>query len=266
MWVGDTLRIPSGVSSICPIIIETLAFLTKIYRKERDFLADPQFPKSILSHAHASRIYLFQSIYKQYSRLALTNSADRSIAISGLEKRLANALDTTGNYGTFQCYLHRSLLWQRSDNCSTMKRISYPKGREMPSWSWMAYKGEIEYLKLPHVLKLSKTVRWTRSWKGVGVQLRALARTFSLNADEEQLLRLDEECNWDLRSLRCVIIGRITDGRFPDDCNDPGQGHYVLVVRPVDLRKSVYERVGVGLIKRKHISFRRSEAQNAKIV
>src|ERR1700749_4852812 len=79
--------------------------------------------------------------------LAFTNNEDRSIAISGLEKRLIRTFNTRGAYGVFDTFLNRSVLWQRGGD--EMNRISYPARRSVPSWSWMAYDGRITYVDVP---------------------------------------------------------------------------------------------------------------------
>jgi hypothetical protein len=60
---------------------------------------------------------------KEYSKRGLTNKTDRCVAISGLEARIARAIGCQSKYGIFWQYLHRNLLWQRSEE--KMKRIEY---------------------------------------------------------------------------------------------------------------------------------------------
>jgi hypothetical protein len=113
-------------------------------------LGDSSFPDSVESRSNQNRVYLLQSIFKTYTKLAFTNLTDRSVAISGLESRFARAFGTEGSYGIFQRYLHRSTLWQRSGD--KMKRIKPPPDLpewKVPSWSWMAYEGEISYMDIP---------------------------------------------------------------------------------------------------------------------
>jgi hypothetical protein len=73
---------------------------------------------------------------------------------------LAKALETNVSYGIFQCYLHRSLMWHRSQG-TPLRQILYADGKAPPSWSWMAYcgssnennethHGEIQYYQMGH--------------------------------------------------------------------------------------------------------------------
>jgi hypothetical protein len=53
--------------------------------------------------------------------------------------------------------LLRSLLWYRGGdpNTSSLTRIEFPDDRVgVPSWSWMAYTGEIDYLSLDAMVAL----------------------------------------------------------------------------------------------------------------
>lgn len=77
------------------------------------FFGDSDFPRSAIQYFKGGWIRFYEIIYKQYSRLAFTRTKDRSIAISGLEKRLIRFFNTHGGYSIFECFLHRDLLWQR---------------------------------------------------------------------------------------------------------------------------------------------------------
>jgi len=103
------------------------------------------------------KILRYQDLYKSYSRLDLTNDYDRPMAIDGLQDRLLGTLKTLGGFGVFdegvkkKGLLRRSLLWHRAESeTKTMKRIKFPAARHaisiVPSWSWMAYSGAIEYI------------------------------------------------------------------------------------------------------------------------
>ena len=122
-------------------------------------LCDPQFPAFISARGHIIKVLLFRSLFETYSKLTLSNLTDRSVAISGLESRLARAFETEGRYGTFHRYLQRSILWQRATDSGNgtdrMKRIS---GHKVPSWSWMVYKGGISYVDIPF-----EAVEWSNA-------------------------------------------------------------------------------------------------------
>lgn len=99
----------------------------------------------------------YQNLYKQYSELDLTNAYDRPVAIDGLQDRILSALRTNGGFGVFdegkkKGLLRRSLLWHRGNDTLRLRRIKFPADRAIsvvPSWSWMAYTGGIDYFTLP---------------------------------------------------------------------------------------------------------------------
>ncbi|KAK2757251.1 hypothetical protein FQN54_004765 [Arachnomyces sp. PD_36] len=61
------------------------------------FLSDANFPGFIIQGSHYTRVYLLQVIFERYSGLALSNKIDRSVAILGLQTRLADILGTEAN-------------------------------------------------------------------------------------------------------------------------------------------------------------------------
>src|SRR5215469_7798924 len=90
------------------------------------FLGDPNFPNIATNSTNGGRIRLYESLYKQYSRLQFSRDYDRPIAIAGLEQRLIRAFDTQGGYGVFERYFGRSLLWQRDSDVARMEKIDFP--------------------------------------------------------------------------------------------------------------------------------------------
>ncbi|KAK3350274.1 heterokaryon incompatibility protein-domain-containing protein, partial [Lasiosphaeria hispida] len=121
------------------------------------FLGDPSFPRLIETAKQGERIIHYQNLYKRYARLGLTNDYDRPMAIDGLQHRILGALKSQGGFGVFdegtkkKGLLRRSLLWHRANETPQLKRIVFPKDRTIsvvPSWSWMAYTGAIEYEQL----------------------------------------------------------------------------------------------------------------------
>ncbi|KAM7210022.1 hypothetical protein V8F06_014596 [Rhypophila decipiens] len=140
------------------------------------FIGDPSFPSVALSGNRGAEIRWYQELYEQYSRLSLSHLQDRPIAIRGLESRLIAAFakkypekDITGAYGVLHDgrdggLLHRGLLWRRGSaegkahgRTLGLRAINFPPGHEdiPPSWSWMAYSGGIDFIKVP-----GGTVEW----------------------------------------------------------------------------------------------------------
>ncbi|KAK4186814.1 hypothetical protein QBC35DRAFT_533079 [Podospora australis] len=119
------------------------------------FLGDPDFPKIIMNANQSEKILRYQDLYKSYSRLGLTNPYDRPTAIDGLQDRILKTLGSQGGFGVFdegtrkKGLLRRSLMWYRGAETPSLQRIVFPSDRAIsvvPSWSWMAYTGGIDYI------------------------------------------------------------------------------------------------------------------------
>ncbi|SCO76560.1 uncharacterized protein FRV6_00772 [Fusarium oxysporum] len=137
--------------------------MTKMQNTMADLLGDARFPdKAMRTQSRGLKIRYFQALYQQYSRLELSHIQDRPLAIAGLESRLRKAYRlrdddwAKGGYGIFHDgpghgLFHRSLLWKRSEDEPVMELIDFSRRPEdsMPTWSWMAFKGGIDYLDPP---------------------------------------------------------------------------------------------------------------------
>jgi hypothetical protein len=119
-------------------------------------MLDPGFPQRLLRAGNKRTIDFIQFLSTEYSRRGLTEKTDRCTAMSGLESRISQAKDCETRFGIFESFLHRSLLWQRTEERDT-DRISY-KNQIVPSWSWMAYNGSIDFTDIPF-----GRVEWVRS-------------------------------------------------------------------------------------------------------
>jgi hypothetical protein len=241
-----------------------------------DFLGDPKFPhKAMHTTSRALKISYFQDLFRQYSRLQFSRNEDRPFAIVGLEKRLQKAFGTKGGYGIFDDgpnggLFHRSLLWRRGEDEASMMPIVFPIERNVrvPSWSWMAYQGGIDYADPPFQTAdwEMKEVRppWTsdRTEDGetthseIGMALKATVRDFSLagrRADEAKLVYDTEKTGSNCGRSQCVIVARSREGS-----KDKDKRHYVLIVAPTQSTASheekLYKRVGAGYMLGKYIA------------
>jgi hypothetical protein len=230
------------------------------------FRSDPEFPHSIKRRSRAAQIELFQTLFADYSNLGLTQETDRPVAIDSLAMVLAKVFDTDVRYGIFKRDLHRSLLWQPSQNIP-MRRISYEVGQAPPSWSWMAYHGQIEYLEI-------RDVEWDRSVQFAedkasnaasnpedgGYALEAQVRRLQdceikpegdQKDNEVQHLCFDTQPGKVSTEVRCAIMGRETRGE------DGKRKYYVLFVTECATQPGCgkYERVGMGSIQQRFILF-----------
>ncbi|KAK8134996.1 hypothetical protein PG984_007008 [Apiospora sp. TS-2023a] len=123
--------------------------LGKLHNAKAALLSDAQFPASVVPYYKGGRIILTQHVYAMYSKLAFTHWSDRAVALLGLESRLGTTFKTRAEFGVLQEYLQRGLLWKRSETCRGLSRIEQKAAVSVPSWSWMAYQGAIDYVYVP---------------------------------------------------------------------------------------------------------------------
>jgi hypothetical protein len=240
-----------------------------------DFLGDPNFPdKAMKTPSRGLKIRYFQDLYWQYTRLEFTRNDDRPIAIRGLENRLRKAYGTKGGYGIFDDgpsggLFHRRLLWQRGEEEASMTKIVFPVERKIsvPTWSWMAYKGGIDYLDPPfQKVEWEKNdihPPWTRGGNkdsetthdDVDIDLVATARDFNVagsRAEDAKIVYDTERTASDGERVQCVIVGKFKEGR-----SDQDKRHYVLIITPTKSTgaggEKIYERVGAGYMLGKYI-------------
>lgn len=222
----------------------------------------------------------------RYSRLALSHEQDRPMAIAGLERRLIHSLNVHGGFGVLDNdspggvldddslgLLRRSLLWCRASDVASLQRINFQdNGRQKvhhsvpppPTWSWMAYRGGIEYLDLPfdgvEWEKDEILSPWTNSQPGTWYSsdpgrhvtgLSVIARDFDVEATPKPDSRLVYDIPTTASGLRldekCVILGRMKGTGQP---KKDMLGHYVMLISPQSPHVSraglAYKRVGVG--------------------
>ncbi|KAH7095139.1 heterokaryon incompatibility protein-domain-containing protein [Paraphoma chrysanthemicola] len=254
--------------------------LSRMHNNMADFLGDPNFPdKAMRVPSRALKIEYFQGLYKQYSRLSFTRWQDRPIAIAGLEKRLQRAFSTKGRYGIFDDgnradggLFHRSLLWRREwkvveeKDGEPLEAISFPAQSNMhvPTWSWMAYKGGIDYTDPPYNSATWETRELIPPWTQGGyhdpeanedVAIAAVARDFDLKGHDPKEVKIayDTENTTEGQRVQCVIVARSNDTR-----SDQDRRYYVLLViptkdKPDDGKGAKYKRVGAGFMLGKYI-------------
>ncbi|KAI8955714.1 hypothetical protein F4801DRAFT_574451 [Xylaria longipes] len=228
--------------------------LTKMTNWKSGILGDPDFP--MLSLRTLAPIQTYEQFYERYSLLRFNFGLDRSRAIQPLEKRLLQALGSEGGYGVVARFLGRSLLWRRAPG-QTLERIKFPAGQNIPSWSWQAYIGGINYLSMP-----PGTIDWKQihcrfgntdsrsipneSSEAIG-ELTAEAWDFDVQA-----LLADISNNltvvWDRgehgrrKDLKCITVG---SSEVHSDGTGPPPANYLLIVAP-SADCEAFERLGVG--------------------
>lgn len=244
--------------------------LTKMRNTKASFLGDPEFPKLAIEMSKGGKIRLYETLYKQYSRLELTKDEDRPLAIAGLEKRIINALGARGGYGVFEdqeagsgSYLGRSLLWKRSADVLSMVRITFNPNRvyPVPSWSWMAYQGAIDYMDLPFDgvdwekeeirspwTYIPRKSMWLTADRTANTMLTGVGRDLSIREEDDVVFdEYDRKRDLD---LKCVVIGCSKTGSSIDN-----KIHYVLLVgRGSSVENGIWERLGVAKLPGKRIT------------
>jgi hypothetical protein len=241
------------------------------------FIGDPNFPSKLAGADRGEKIRLYENLYQQYSRLEFTRTSDRPIAIAGLEKRVIRDLDSAhGGFGIFddgRSLLPRSLLWQRGENISSLRRIEFPSSRPMvvPSWSWMAYEGGIDFVPMPLGgviwLEGEDAVQgpWATSKKTwhtddgeKEVEITSTARKFTMGIEDDREFELVYDIQSpsaaDLKNILCVVVGRHNVRTRPIE----DMVHYVLLIAPklkaTTENDNIYERIGVGQMPGKYIN------------
>lgn len=210
---------------------------------------------------------LIQDLYERYSGLAFTKPSDRPVAILGLQDRLAKAFRTQAAYGCFAVYFARGILWKRRDE-KRMTRIVLPAGRPMPSWSFFSKEGAIKYLELefseidwatedfenPLTRQLApmseKSARLGNG--GDWSTLRGLARKIIMSQkDVKYYIIFDEEGEFQIADLRCVVFGRDRAKSLARDLK-----YHVLVIQKArnTFEADIYKRVGVASLKPVHVA------------
>ncbi|RBQ74195.1 hypothetical protein FVER14953_08385 [Fusarium verticillioides] len=219
-----------------------------------------------------AKILGYQDLYKLYSGLALTRPSDRPWAINGLQERIVSALKIQGQFGVFfedqpggrrRGLFRRSLLWCRSKTVTSLDRISFASGPSdlmVPSWSWMAYSGRIDYIPVEfggtewEPLQSQWDSGDKRTDSGV---LVGLARDYDVG-DTDSTLVFDSPPNFKKAGTLCIVLGK-QKGYMPDS----EKVHYALVVQPKPLasenQRSSYERVGAGTLLGKCIKWNKKE-------
>lgn len=113
------------------------------------FVQDSHFPERLSSAGIPRVVGFLMWFINGFSRRGITKPYDRYSAISGLITRMKahDVFGKHGEYGIFDWCLARQLLWRRADG-SSESPIDYTEidVKSVPSWSWMAYPGEVEFM------------------------------------------------------------------------------------------------------------------------
>lgn len=221
-------------------------------------MGDPNFPSILDTAQLGEKIERFQQLYSVYSRLGLTRPYDRPMAIASLEKRLLRTLQIQGGFGIFdggseKGLLRRSLLWCRGKDTPSLCPIEFPPNSDtVPSWSWMARSGGIDYLtpRLAGFDWEDLELPWYRSESiQSDITLGAQARDYDHGRAEkgESLVILDDPTDTDYYRAMCVVLG-VQKGAIPAE----DKQHYVLLVVATKTThhtgSKLFKRIGAGYL------------------
>lgn len=155
--------------------------------------------------------------------------------------------------------LRRSLLWRRGYDTPSLTRINFPDGHAtVPSWSWMAYTGGINYLDLDFGGLEWEDLQspWSRTEDREGNNaLTAKVRGYDRDAAKEFESSLIFDAGEGLEPDKgmCVVLGVQKGLMSLED-----KRHYLLLIVPTTKSgrngSRVVERIGVGYLPGKCIT------------
>ncbi|KAE8361751.1 heterokaryon incompatibility protein-domain-containing protein [Aspergillus caelatus] len=236
---GEGVRCDNFVKIECPLT--------------RSYMIDSNFPRRLITSGILPTIKFLQELIENYTRRDITVITDRIAAFTGLITRLEKALETEGKYGVFSCALPRLLLWKRPDSKTEPIGYDHP----IPSWSWMAYPGRIEFmttlpLSVSKYLHLDNDVLRVKVHTFENCHIRPRNKSHGIYSGQKRvgLLFFDTAR---VEFLNYVIIGRRAS-RTDDDL------YYILVVGKA---KSVgrYQRLGVGEVQARCVTKQCNDAE-----
>jgi hypothetical protein len=169
---------------------------------------------------------------------------------------MEKAIDSKCSYGILHCFLPRLLLWrviEKFDNNTS----SLNKNNQLPSWSWLT-QNQIKFLPKESIEVPRDVIRFGTE-RQLHVQIRSLQDCNTEQPKSQNILSGSKTNGWgelwfdsqsNTQVQDCVVIGM----RRNDNSNDADKTFYVLLVSKI--HGNQYQRVGVGMIKARHISNR----------
>lgn len=208
---------------------------------------DPDFPISVMAKTKISPISIFQDLYKTFSRLEFTRVSDRPLAIQGLERRLFRELGCEGQHGILTSdplYLAHSLLWRRATEVG-MHRTPIepsPDSVQPPSWSWMAYTGEISYVDIRFGEVDWEMLSSDRDGEGNLTALSVSGWDFDQGEIREACYDRPQDAM--RKGQKCVIVGR-------SKTRPEIRATFHLLLIAESEKEGVWMRIGVALAEEK---------------
>lgn len=135
-FTTEQIYLECGYGCICENMTYSFKPLT--------LLGSCRFPEPNPGYPRRTKESAFEETFTKFTTLAITFESDRPLAVAGLEQRLAQFYGTESTYGIVHAFLARSLFWNRA-GAKRLKHIKFLEAHPVPSWSWMAYHGKIQY-------------------------------------------------------------------------------------------------------------------------
>lgn len=189
--------------------------------------------------------------------------------------------NTRGGYGIFERYLERSILWKKREGCQ-LTVIDYPPDKAVPSWSWMAYNGPIDYLDMPfdmvdwtkdYVSPLGDTMEsdktdTSRQSKGAATspvlksaQARRLLAGAELSALHHLVFDRQELAPDQINHISCIVFGKKKSNPDQAPSSIADAVNYVLIIEPWrEKGENAYRRAGVGTLPGERIDWTVTES------
>lgn len=196
------------------------------------------------------------------------------MAIAGLQQKLIETINVRGAYGVIEDkehpgWLRRSLLWCRGILVPSLTRIVFAENYadfKVPSWSWMAYDGGIDYLRPDFDSYDWEPLQspWSREQEE-GEEISLLAQAWDYDPLSAGPGELDIIFDIEIPSVQrpvkpmCVVLGK-AKGIWIQDT----RRHWVLVIAPTG-REGTFERIGAGYIPGRCLS-RKALKEMARII
>ncbi|KAK4033909.1 heterokaryon incompatibility protein-domain-containing protein [Parachaetomium inaequale] len=243
------------------VLCEQLTKLVPPYGKQY-FILDPNFPSRLSESGFMRTADFAQFLFRQYSTSCLTFETDRDVAIYSLVERMGQVLRTEVRYGIFRCFLGSLLLWKRT--CENKTPPTPYKDRTVPSWSWMAYSGGIDFIsdakKQDLVVPRLEDLGFANNGQALSVKVKKFCGNCRMEQKEGEHAIFDgtekvgslwfdvadhiqfEDCN-------CVVVSMDSW----DQKEDPRKTYHILMIR--EKAGGVgYKRVGVGKVEAQYVS------------
>ncbi|KAH7176029.1 hypothetical protein EDB81DRAFT_751443 [Dactylonectria macrodidyma] len=223
------------------------------------FVLDPYFPSRLEQSGYSHAIDFVRFLFKKYSQCGLTVESDRDTAIYSLIKRIGHVLETEARYGIISCFLSNLLLWKRTDE---EKKAPVDYGdRMVPSWSWMAYSGGIDFISgagRPLLVPESADLGFADDGKALIAKIRQFEncrveqrkREYAIFDDTKKVGFLWFDVADQIEFRHCVVVGVSGDEYWKKDLQ---RTYYILVVREKP-GWGGYERLGAGEVEAGYVS------------